>query len=181
MEKIKVGDVILTHDSKFIPKGIQFFMRKYARKLKLKVSKTYNHAAVVIEWWGEVLIAESAEKGVRAIYTMDEYRVKHPDLIVLTWKKPLSKEEQVTFSKIATKYLSKITRYDFANFFRQIQKSFSLKWKGKKGEKSKKRQYCSEFAAVCMDETRGTFGGVTWDKNPLDIQICPELEIQNKL
>jgi hypothetical protein len=35
--------------------------------------------------------------------------------------------------------------------------------------------YCSELAAILMDKIRGSFNGVTWDKNPLDIELSRDL------
>jgi hypothetical protein len=169
------GDVLLFYNNGFIPKAIRFFMRIYNKKKKLPERKMYyNHVAVVVNLWGNLFIAESNKEGVTVNDTLERY-VNNKNVLHLTWKKPLSKEESDHFSKTAIGYSLRVTRYDFINFFDQIYYILTGKWRGKTGEKSRKRQYCSELAAVCMDETRGSFNGETWNKNPLDIELCEDL------
>jgi len=173
--KTKTGDIILVSGIGLLPKGIQFFMNIYRKRMGLAQRKLYNHVALVVELWGTLWIAESSVKGVRVFKYPDDY-VRRQDVKVMQFKSPLSEYEQKKFSEIAIKYSLHPTRYDLSNFWHQIVFVLTGKWKGKKGSKSREKLYCSEFAAVVMDEVRDTFNGTTWDKNPLDIEMCEDLE-----
>lgn len=177
VEKIKEGDIIMVKGSKLLPKAIQFFMKIYAKKLGYNKSDYNNHVAIVIrDFEGVLRVAESAKDGVQAIHAPYTY-IKNNDCDVYTWKEPLNSSEAFVFSKVAHEYLYEPVRYDFANFTNQIKFIITGKWTGKTGVASKVRQYCSEFAAIVMDETRLTFAGQTWDKNPFDIESCYELRL----
>jgi len=171
---MKAGDIILVHNSGFVSRGIQFFMNIYRKKLKLPKRTLYNHAVVVVNLWGKLWVADAGAKGIQVRDRLDAY-IGRDNVLLLTWRVPLTVEEQELFSKTAINYALGITRYDYKNFIDQIRYIFTGKWKGKTGAKSTKRIYCSEFAAVCMEATRnGTFKS-TWDKNPLDIEISTAL------
>lgn len=172
---MKAGDILLFRNTGFVPKGIQFFMNIYRKKKGLPKQEVFNHVGVVVELWGKLMIAEADKEGVTVHREATQYigknNVKH-----LTWITPLTEEETKLFNKTAINYSLKVTRYDFLNFPAQIRYILWGKWKGKTGEESKVRLYCSEFAACCMDEVRGSFDGVTWNKNPLDIELCEDLK-----
>ena len=172
----KPGDIILVSNNGLLPKGIKLFMNIYRKKKDVSKTELYNHVVVVVNLWGKMWIADSAEKGVQVNESLEKY-VNRENCLHLTWKTPLTEEEQELFSKTAINYSLNPTRYDFINFYDQIRYILTGKWKGKTGDKSKKRLYCSEFAAVCMDVVRNSFKGVTWDKNPLDIQLCEDLVV----
>jgi hypothetical protein len=174
-DDFRPGDVLLFRHTGFLPKVIRFFMKLYSKRKNVEQDIYYNHVAVIVNLWGELWVADAVEKGVQVEDSLDRYMdkssVKH-----LTWVKPLSKEEQEDFSKVAISYAMKVTRYDFLNFWDQARYILTGEWKGKTGKDSKERVYCSKFAAICMDEVRGSFNGVTWDKNPLDIELCKDLK-----
>ena len=173
---MEVGDIILTCDRGFIPKAIRFFMRKYAKKLGYDETKFYNHVAVVIENDGDIWVAESAIKGVVAKHTPEYYLRIHKKHLIRTWVKPLLPFEKEMISDKAMHYVRIGTRYDFRNFWDQMRMIGTGAWKGKTGEESKKRLYCSELGAVGMDWVRNSFEGKTWSVNPFDIQVHKELK-----
>ena len=173
--KAKTGDIILVSGIGLLPRGIQFMMNIYRKRRGLPKRKLYNHVAIVVELWGTLWIAESSVKGVRVFKYPDDY-IRRQDVKVMQFKQPLSEYEQKKFSAVAIKYSLHPTRYDLMNFWHQIIFILTGQWKGKVNELSREKLYCSEFAAVVMDEIRDSFKGVTWDKNPLDIEICEDLE-----
>ena len=174
MEKLKVGDIVLVSGTSFLAKGIQLFMNIYRRKLDLPQRKLYNHVAVVVDLYGELYVAEAVGKGVQVIPNAEHY-VLSQDCKVLTWFDPLTPKEQTMFSREAIKYSLQLHRYDVLNFFYQMKYIFTGKWRGPTGNKAERRVYCSELAAILMDKIRGSFNGVTWDKNPLDIELSRDL------
>jgi len=182
--KLNVGDVILVHGGSFLARGIQFFMNIYRSKKGLPKRKLYNHVAVVIDLYGQQYIAEAVAKGVQVIPNASNY-VASQDCKVLTWVKPLTAKEKAELSRAAAKYALENHRYDMLNFPYQIRYIFTGKWRGPTGDKANRRIYCSELAAILMDYVRGSFNGVTWDKNPLDIELSSDLVelkmIQNEL
>lgn len=175
---MEVGTIILTHDSGFVPKGIRFFMKRYAKKLGVKVDKFYNHAACVVENDGDILVAEAMIKGTQVIYTPEEYLERHPDHLILTWVMPLTEAEQEAFSDVVIGACLRITKYDFKNFIDQIRMITFGAWKGKTGKDATKRLYCSELAALAMDSVRGSFDGRSWEVNPLMIQLSKDLKYE---
>lgn len=172
----QVGDIILVHGGSFLAKGIQFFMNIYRSKQDLAKRKLYNHVAVVIDLYGQKYIAEAVAKGVQVIPDADKY-VATRDCTVLTWVNPLTAKEKAELSREAAKYALEIHRYDVLNFPYQIKYIMTGKWRGPTGDKAERRIYCSELAAIVMDKIRGSFDGQTWDKNPLDIELSPDLKV----
>lgn len=173
--KAKTGDIILVSGIGLLPKGIQFFMNIYRRRKGLAPRKLYNHVALVVELWGTLWIAEASVKGIRVFKYPDDY-IRRQDVKVMQFIIPLTEKEQKNFSEIAIKYSLHPTRYDLTNFWDQMIFIITGKWKGKVNKESREKLYCSEFAAVVMDDVRGSFNGQTWDKNPLDIEMCQDLE-----
>ena len=174
MVDLKVGDIILVHGGSFLARGIQFFMNIYRKRLGLPKRKLYNHVAVVVDLYGELYVAEAHAKGVQVLPNAVQY-VESQDCLVLTWAKPLTKSEQSLFSREAVKYALIPHRYDVLNFFFQMKYILTGMWRCPVGSKSVKLIYCSELGAIVMDKVRGSFNGQTWDKNPLDIELCDEL------
>ena len=172
--KLIEGDVILVHSKKWLARQIQKWMNLYRIRKGLPTRKLFNHVAVVVDLYGSLHVVESIETGVNVKPDAKAY-VDRQDCKVLTWVNPLSAREGSVFSKTAINYALTPHRYDFLNFWYQIRYIITGKWRGPVGENSTKRVYCSELAAIVMDKTRGTFKGITWDKNPLDIDLCEEL------
>lgn len=172
---MKTGQIILVSSNGFLPDAIKFFMNIYRKRMGLKPRRLYSHVAVVVDLWGTQWIAEASAKGVRVIPYPGDYVRRH-NCLVMDWKIPLSESEQRLFSRTAIEYTLRVTRYDVLNFWYQIKFILTGRWKGPEGDESKRRLYCSEFAAVVMDRVRNSFHGRTWDKNPLDIELCQDIE-----
>ena len=175
MGKIKEGDIILVQGGSWIARQIQKWMNIYRRKRGLDQRKLYNHVAVVVDLYGTLYVAEAVAKGIHVIPNARKY-VDNNDVKLMEWVTPLSKLEGSVFSKEAIKYALEPHRYDFLNFWYQMKYILTGRWSGPTFEKSKKRIYCSELAAIVMDKVRGSFKGRTWDKNPLDIELCKDLK-----
>lgn len=172
---VQVGDIILVRGGSWLAKSIQFFMNMYRKRKGLPKRVIYNHVAVAVsDGWGRKYIAEAGARGIEMKTSVRDY-LSSRECKVMTWRKQLSADEKMIFSKEASNYMFDPTRYDFLNFFFQIYYIFTGKWAGKKGDKANDVLYCSEFAAVLMYKTRGSFEGKTYDKNPLDIELSPEL------
>jgi len=171
---IKAGDIVLTRSGSFLSQGIQFFMNLYRQTKGLPKRKLFSHVAVVVDLYGQLYVAEAIGKGVQVIPDAQAY-IDQNDCQVMTWVKPLNKQEQSRISSVTIDYALKPHRYDVLNFYYSARFVLTGKWRGPVGPKSERRVYCSELAAIAMDKTRGTFKGVTWDKNPLDIELCDEL------
>lgn len=165
-----VGDIMLQRTNSWLSKAIMFWMNVYRLKMKLPKRELYSHVAIVIDMYGQKYVAEAVANGVRLYPDADKY-FREKDVKVKTWVKPLSDKEKSEFSKEAAKYAHIPTRYDFLNFWFQMKYILTGKWRGPRNDESKKRLYCSEYAAVVMDKVRGCFKGKTWDKNPLDIDL----------
>jgi hypothetical protein len=176
--KLNVGDIILVHGGSFIARAIQYFMNIYRIRKGLPKRKLYNHVATVVNMWGSLYVAESDRYGVQVLPNAKAYVAKN-DCLVLSFKKPLTLIEKDKWSKLASTMALEPHKYDFLNFIYQIKYVLTGQWSGPTGDKSKKRVYCSEFVAILMDEIRNCFGGRTWDKNPLDIELSNCLRIKN--
>ena len=173
---MQVGDIILSNDSGFLPRAIRFFMKRYAKRLGVKVDTYYNHAAICVEIGGELRVAEAMAKGVQIIKTPEEYLKKHPKHLIRTWVKPLDNDEKKLISAIVRDLSLRITKYDFKNFTDQIGLIEFNQWNGKMHVEALARIYCSELCAYAMDCVRDTFGGVWWLRNPLALQINNQLK-----
>ncbi len=177
IDDYQVGDIILIRHKGLIPRIIRFFMDKYRKKLHLPKMTLYNHSMTVVFKEEKKLIADSSKDGVGIKDTLDRY-INNPNCLHLSWKKPLSNNEKLTWSKIAVGFDNANIKYDLRNFLDNIIFISLGIWIGKKGDQSVVRQYCSEFVAILMDKVRGTWKGETWNKNFIDIQICEELKVE---
>jgi len=167
----QVGDVILVKGSSWLARAIQYFMKKYRRSRNLpNVDVITNHAALIVELWGVLVVVEAGAHGVAVKYSIYEYLQKHRVKI-----KRINKSIHPQFSKIASSYFVSPHRYDFLNFIHQIVLIITGYWIGPKKYKATNRLYCSEYVALVLDECYGIYNNQTWDKNPLDIDLTPEL------
>jgi len=143
MKDFKTGDVLnVRHPFKwskpfrYISATIRFFTKCY-----------YNHSAIIVSNWGKVYVAEAASKGIIVTPFEDwktdlEYSVYRPKFMV---------KEKLVARKIMCK--QGYTGYDFSGtLFHQLVYQVSNVWIGRKGKKSEKRQYCSEYIAWIYQE-----------------------------
>jgi len=173
-QKISAGDIILTRNNTFLPRAIRVFMNIYRKRLGLPKRVLYNHVAVVIDLWGDLYVAEAAERGIQGYSKVEDY-LKNNKCKVKTFLQELTEEQKREFSKIATKYMLKPTRYEFTNFIFQAIYVSTGKWYGKT-DNADKRFYCSEYAAMLIDHFTGYWKGKTYKVNPLDIDLCYKLK-----
>jgi hypothetical protein len=174
------GDIILVGSNSFLSKGIQFFMKAYNKKLGLPEKKEYySHAALVINVWGQLYVAEALADGINVAPLDKTYANTLKHIKVLTPKKAYSNTEKEDISKIASAYALTPTRYDFLNFLYQIDmiKETTKKdgpdaeWDGPTGSKAEHRIYCSELVATCANKVRPDTFKLPAATNPLDIEL----------
>lgn len=179
MDKINAGDIILVRGDKFISKSIRFFMERYRKALGLEKMVLYNHAATVVTYKGKKYVAESNGKGVEAATFEEAYGWRLDKIKIISPKKVYSKVEKEKISDIALGDSFQPTRYDFLNFWYQMQMirrtrkkgQISKPWGGPTGLKAQKRLYCSEAVATWANEIRPNTFKEAWSVNPLDLMI----------
>lgn len=135
---IQEGDIILVHTKKgFIPKAIRLFTKCH-----------YNHAALVVEAFGELCIVEAIGRGLMITKTLKEYLEETPDkrgILVLRASDKLDRSNFYVRLKDIIGHA-----YDFKSLFysqviQQLTKRY--RWKGPRNVKASKRLYCSEACA----------------------------------
>lgn len=180
MYEFKAGDIILYRGSSLLSKGIRFFMEQYRRKLKLPKRKLFNHAAMIIEVWGRLYVAEANGKGIEVRTIEEAYGKRMNTIKVITPKKSYTEKERKAISKIAASYAFNPTRYDFSNFIHQIKMILGTKiengkviqrWSGKKGKEAEKRLYCTEAVGTWANKVRANTFEDPWSINPLDVDL----------
>ncbi len=180
MSNYKAGDIILYRGDRFLSKAIRFFMERYRRKLKLPKRKLFNHAAMIIEVWDKLYVAEANKDGIEVNPFEKAYGRKLKKIKVISPKKAYTKFEKKQISKIASTYAFNPTRYDFFNFLFQIKMVMSTsvkddtvtkKWSGPKGKKAENRLYCTEAVATWANKVRPNTFSEPWTVNPLDVDL----------
>lgn len=177
MIELKPGDIILYKGTKALSKSIQFFMERYRKKLGLEKRTLFNHAAMVVDLWGQTYVAEANEKGIEVNPFTNVYGSKLKRIKVLRPKKGYSKAEQELVSKTAIAYSLNPTRYDFFGIWYQIQMirkqtaNAGKEWDGPTGSKAENRLYCTEAVATWANKVRPDTFEKAWSINPLDIDL----------
>jgi hypothetical protein len=169
----QVGDVLFTKSGSWLSKIIRYFMTIYAKKRNYKVDFIPSHCAIVVNIWDVLMVAEANASGIEVRYPIFDYLDKNTVRI----KRIINRSVDPDLSKDAIYYVLIPHRYDFLNFLFQIILVLTGHWVGPKGYSSTHRLYCSEYVARILDGCYGIFKGITWDKNPIDIEISEELEI----
>jgi hypothetical protein len=177
---MKAGDILLVHSGKsLVAKGITEFMRQYCEINGYQYSRLYHHAAIVIEYQHELMIAEAVGRGwvvhsIKDAYTETDYQTRvdifRPEAI---W----TKNELKRIADIALDYSLKITRYDYANFLFQMIMIRTGIWLGKKGAKAEGRLYCSEGVATIINKVRPYMCEEPWRYNPMDLYLEPGIKM----
>ena len=143
IDKVQFGDVIAVHSYTFLGKAIRFFMRKYKPQYK-----TYNHNAVVIDIWGEKWIAEALAWGVRVHKFEDSDYANSNNWDILRHKQGFTDEQINKMSKKCVNLAG--IRYQYENLSMWVLKIwFKIDLFKKKDEKA---IYCSELAAIAINE-----------------------------
>jgi hypothetical protein len=173
------GDIILYRSNKklSIGKAIQFFMKRYLKKLGIEKSVVYNHSATIINLYDRLFVGEALGKGITISPFDDTYANKLDRIKIITPKKAYSKIEKEKINKVVLSYVLKPTRYDFLNFWYQIKmilnttKKGDKDWDGPTGKKATKRMYCTEASATWANEIRQNTFKDPWSINPVDIDL----------
>jgi hypothetical protein len=178
------GDIILVGSGSFLSKQIKAYMKAYNKKLGYpKIGDYYSHAAMIVDMWGRLYVAEALKDGITLAPLDDTYLNKlQTDTVnirVLTPKKAYSKTEQEEVSKIAAAFALTPTRYDFLNLWYQIKMIQETtktdengeKWIGPKGNRAEKRLYCTEAVATWANRVRPDTFKAPWATNPVDVEL----------
>lgn len=177
LSKVKAGDIILYQGSRFLSKGIMFFMKRYAKRLGVSDRPLFSHAAMVVDYKSKLYVAEANAKGIEVNPLDHVYGGKLNRIKILSPKKAYSKAEKAKISEIAIGYALNPTRYDFFNFWFQIDmikrtsRREDKKWLGPKGDKARKRLYCTEAVATWSNDVRPNTFAEPWTVNPLDVDL----------
>lgn len=170
LNNAKPGDIILSGSNTWLSRIIKKFMRLYSKKQKVRVDKVYSHAAMVINLWDNLYVAEAEANGINIRPLFRTYGVINKDVLLLTPKKKYLVKEQEEISKVATKSALVPTRYDYFSLLHQVRYIMTGKWPGSKGSKANKRLYCTEAAALWANMVRPKTFDVSYSVNPVDIQ-----------
>lgn len=177
--KLKAGDIILHSGDRWLSKRIQFFMKRYRKKLGLpyKDVKIYNHTATVIMVNNVLHVVEALGKGITIRKLSNSYAHIKKHCKFITPRKAYNPMERRYISENGMALAFSPTRYDILNFFHHMIKIEKTKegvpgkWVGPTGKKAKKVLYCSETSATLAEGIRkGTFP-TPWGQNPLDIEL----------
>jgi hypothetical protein len=171
------GDVILVKGTSWIARAIQFFMNIYRHLRGYGDIQIYNHAAMFVEIFGEIYVAEALGKGVTIAPYKDTYLGKD-NYIILEPVVPITPKEKDLLLLAALKSSFRVTRYDFSNFFFQIILIFTGKWYGRKGKKAERRLYCSEAVATWWSKIRPRMFVKPSATNPLDILVNTNFKLK---
>lgn len=171
MENNKVipGDIILVKGNTWVAKQIRRLMNLYLKKRGLKNREVYSHAAIVIDIWNELYVAEAGPRGIQIVPFDFTYRRILDKVKIKTPKKPYTKREREYISKNVVKTVFKPTRYDYFGLLHQIEYILTGTWDGKVGQKAKKRLYCTEAVAGWVNTVRPKTFDNEASINPVDI------------
>lgn len=175
-KNIETGDIGLSVNDSFLARSIRFFMKLYMKIKDLPSRQLFNHSFHFLWIENELFVAEAlAEGGVIRSYRQNYFdkNIRHKI------KKPFhiyNDEEKENFVKHTIKFFGKNKEYNFMNFPFQIFYVLTggKKWYGKKGKAARKRIYCTEATATCVNSIRDKIWNNPWSTNPLDIDLAPE-------
>ncbi len=174
---IKAGDIILFRGTSWLSRSIQFVMKRYRKRLGLAPRIIYNHAAMIVTYKGEPYVVEANAKGIEASAFDAIYINRLNKIKIISPKKAYTKVEKSKISDVAINSCFRPTRYDFFNFFYQIdlvlrtKSTTNKKWLGPKEGKAEKRLYCTEAVATWANKVRPNTFNKPWSVNPLDVDL----------
>lgn len=159
MIELQTGDIIAIHNnSGFLPKGIQFFMKMWAKiHYKKKLDKYYNHTITVIGRDGDnnVVVAEAIGKG----YVIRELQIsnKPEDVLVFRLKEPLLPVEEYDLYIKAEQMAYGNIEYEILNFAWWIPYILTNGKTDLSPKKKEKRVFCFETSAILLNAARHLF------------------------
>lgn len=158
LSELKTGDIIAIHnETGFLPKGIQFFMRKWAKiRYGQKLDKYYNHTMTVVWNYGSPYVAEAIARG----YVIRQVNISVPqNAIIFRLKDPLKNHEQAELIDKANEMAYGNIEYEILNFawwMPYILSNGKIDLSPKENKKAK-RVFCFETSAMLLNAARQLF------------------------
>jgi hypothetical protein len=158
MIELQIGDIIAIHNnSGFLPKGIQFFMKRWAKiHYGKKLDKYYNHTMTVV-WKREnnVVVAEAVAKG----YVITDLNIhnKTKDVLVFRLKEQLTEREKEMVSDKANEMAYGNIEYEILNFAWWMPYILSNGKIDMSPKNKEKRVFCFEASAILLNAARHLF------------------------
>lgn len=149
-EQLKTGDIILVRNHTVLWNPISWI----GALIRLFTRSPWNHAAMVVEIWGQKYVVESMTRGVTvrpvAVWASSNWgrRSKTAMILRYIYKFDEKRMSMTAFSKVGH------TKYWFLGtlFFQAIYNTTRI-WIGPKSQqKAGKRMYCSQFVAWVYDK-----------------------------
>lgn len=149
--------LVYVRGTKFISRGIQFFMRLYAIRFKRDWRKPVNHADIVHA--GHIWGSQAEGFVSRPLY--DGW--KKTSMLIAYELEPSMDVDQI--SDVLRTY--RYRRYDFKNFIDFIVKLFTGRWSGHTKNHADKALYCIESVHRVMEDigVEPVLEGA-WDNDP---------------
>lgn len=145
--EISEGDILLVRSNNILAKTIQFGMKlKYYFALDFKKRDIQNHAAIGV---GNNRIVEAVYKTVKNWNINDAYRGKK-NATLSVYSFDWNPEALAKLKAISKPLEGK--KYQYSNFAAWAVNIFTLGavWPGKRYDKAKERQYCTETVGTCI-------------------------------
>lgn len=128
---LKAGDVVVCGADTIVGSIIRFFTRRDTGKYKVS-----THTAIVVDFWGQKLIAEMWASGLR-ISSLEKYNSGNKNYIIsIKRAKDLTDENRVKLQKEISKDLRKRLAYDWLGDLSFIFKNI---------KEDKNKFFCSEY------------------------------------
>ena len=161
IDELETGDIIAIHNnSGILPKGIQYFMKLWAKiHYNKKLDKYYSHTMTVVppRYGLNCEVAEAVSKGY--VIRSPGFNNKPEDVLVFRLKDRLTYPEQLRLYDMAIEMAFGNIEYEILNFFWWMPYILS---NGKvdispKSGKKRKKLFCFETSALLLNAARPVF------------------------
>ena len=177
VKDLRPGDIVATSSpTGFLPKGIRFFMRRWAKKhYGIEPEKFYNHTFMVLESGSDPKIVEAVGRGLTGHRMFEQYDPEDLNhLVVFRTREPWSEQEIRLLREKADEMAYRNIEYEFLNFLWWM---VYILTNGKidlspKGEKAGKRLFCFELSVILLNAAKKMFA-VPSHVNTVDLQADP--------
>jgi hypothetical protein len=164
ISELRTGDILAVHNrSGFLPKGIQYFMKKWAKiRYGKKLDKYYNHTmtVVMVPQVDGVRVAHVAEAVARGYIIRELVDFHVPEnIVVFKLKDQLNTTERINIYYEALRLAFGNIEYEITNFLWWIPYILSngkVDWSPKDDKKGKK-VFCFEASAMLLNAARPLF------------------------
>jgi hypothetical protein len=156
ISELQTGDIIAKHnETGFLPKGIQFFMKRWAKKRYGKEpDKYYNHTMTIVWNYGKPYVAEAIGKG----YVIRKLKLNIPkNAIVFRLKQPLKMQEQSNLIDKANEMAYGNIEYEVVNFLWWMPYILSNGKIDLSPKNKEKKVFCFEASAILLNAARKLF------------------------